>query len=69
MPAARRHGESDGGLRTRLETVAWRLRSFLDGETGEIPELAAKLVNPWKGVRNTVVPVNYARVKTPSAIK
>ena len=58
-----------GGLRARLETVAWLVGDYLDGKRPSIPELEAALHNPWAGVKDTVVPVSYDRVKTPSCIK
>lgn len=58
-----------GGLRSRLETVEWTLKNYLDGKTERIPELDAKLHNPWSKVKDTVLPMRYQRVMTPSCIK
>ncbi len=58
-----------GGLKARLETVRQRLDDYLDGTIDEIPELAAKILDPWAHVKGSVVSINHARMKTPSCIK
>ena len=58
-----------GGLRTRLESLAVRLRRFRAGETDSIPELETALQKIF-AVPDDVLPLaSYARVATPSFIK
>ena len=58
-----------GGLLARLDTLAERLTTYLDGRLAAIPELTEKILNPWPGVKDTVVSIHHAGVKTPSCIK
>jgi hypothetical protein len=58
-----------GGLLARFDTLKDRLTAYLNGTLDEIPELAEKILNPWPKVKDTVVPIGHARVKTPSCIK
>ncbi|MDX1681566.1 MAG: beta-N-acetylhexosaminidase [Phycisphaeraceae bacterium] len=57
-----------GTLRARLETLQQRLIAFADGELDDIPELSARLHNPWP--EQTLADGNYpnARLRTPSRI-
>ncbi len=59
-----------GGLMARIETAAERLQGHLAGRSAAIPELGARLRNPWRG---RLVPAqahwSHALVKTPSSIK
>ncbi len=57
-----------GGLRTRLESFADRLRDYLAGKTPSIPELEAKLEKIYPGdFRNLYF--SHPQAKTPSTIK
>jgi hypothetical protein len=58
-----------GGLLARLDTLEDRLTAYLEGRLPSIPELEEKILDPWAGVKDTVVPTHHARVKTPSCIK
>jgi hypothetical protein len=58
-----------GGLLARFDTVRDRLTDYLNGRIDAIPELAEKILDPWAHIKDTVVPVGYGRVKTPSCIK
>ena len=60
-----------GGLRARLETLAYRLKSYLDGKTSSLPELEAKLEKILDLPEGMLVGpgLGYARVATPSCIK
>ncbi|NQU10081.1 beta-N-acetylhexosaminidase, partial [bacterium] len=59
-----------GGLLARLATVRDRLAAYLAGRIDSIPELEARLVDPWKGIiKDAAVGVGYQQVATPSSIK
>ena len=58
-----------GGLLARLDTVRDRVGDYLAGRIDAIPELQEKILNPWANVTDTIVPVNYHRLETPSCIK
>lgn len=58
-----------GGLLARLDTVRDRVGDYLAGRIDAIPELQEKILNPWADVTDTIVPVNYHRLETPSCIK
>lgn len=59
-----------GGLAARLETLAERLADYLAGRLASIPELEARLVDPWKGrVKLANASWSHSLVKTPSSIK
>ncbi|MCX7590912.1 MAG: beta-N-acetylhexosaminidase [Kiritimatiellae bacterium] len=58
-----------GGLRARLETMRDRLLDYLDGRITRIPELEARLLDPWPELKGDLPHVAAARVRTPSFIK
>ncbi len=58
-----------GGLLARLRTVQHRLAAYLSGDLRSLPELEAKLLNPWEGRSADHLFFSYNRVKTPSCIK
>jgi hypothetical protein len=58
-----------GGLLARLRTLQSRLQAFLAGDVRSLPELEAKLLNPWEGRTADHLHFSYSRVKTPSCIK
>jgi len=58
-----------GGLRTRLATLSYRVKSYLDGETPSLPELEAKLERIFDAPEGTLPGTGYGRVATPSCIK
>lgn len=58
-----------GGLLARLETVADRLRRYLDGEIDEIPELEAELHKLIDNPTTKDMVIHNSRVITPSVIK
>ncbi|MBE3583927.1 MAG: beta-N-acetylhexosaminidase [Limnochordaceae bacterium] len=58
-----------GGLLARLDTVAERLASYLEGRLEAIPELTVKLEPPMEVGPGRLPEVWYSHVVTPSAIK
>jgi len=58
-----------GRLRARLETLSYRLKSYLDGEVPAIPELEAKLEKIFDLPEGELPSAGYARAATPSWIK
>lgn len=58
-----------GGLLARLRTIRDRVKDYLAGRTKSLPELTAKLLNPWPEIKGDIVYTSAARVRTPSYIK
>lgn len=58
-----------GGLRTRIESLSDRLKSYLDGEIQSIPELETKLEKIFDVGSENLPMINYSRAATPSYSK
>ncbi|MGQ9661219.1 MAG: beta-N-acetylhexosaminidase [Kiritimatiellia bacterium] len=58
-----------GGLLARLQTVRDRVQDYLSRRTNSLPELTAKLLDPWPEIKDDIILSTAARVRTPSYIK